>query len=78
MNFKLWEASKRTKKNSELFAFENFISKKINRNFQNNYKKIHKWSIDNSQDFWSFFFCLGVGLSPTFLRSCAYSLVKLA
>ena len=40
MSLKLWEASKKTKKNSELFAFENFISKRLNKKFQNDYKKI--------------------------------------
>jgi len=51
----LWEASKKTKKNSELFAFENFISKRLNKKFQNDYKKIHEWSVKNSQDFWNIF-----------------------
>ena len=37
MSQKLWEASKKTKKNSELFAFENFVSKRLNKKFQNNY-----------------------------------------
>ncbi len=55
MSQKLWEASKKTKKNSELFAFENFISKRLNKKFQNDYKKIHKWSVKNSQDFWNIF-----------------------
>ena len=55
MSQKLWEASKKTKKNSELFAFENFISKRLNQKFQNDYKKIHEWSVKNSQDFWNIF-----------------------
>ncbi len=55
MSQKLWEASKKTKKNSELFAFENFVSKRLNKKFQNNYKKIHEWSIKNFQDFWDIF-----------------------
>ena len=55
MSQKLWEASKKTKKNSELFAFENFISKRLNKKFQNDYKKIHEWSVKNSQDFWNIF-----------------------
>jgi len=55
MSQKLWEASKKTKKNSELFAFEKFISKKLNKKFQNNYDKIHNWSVKNSQDFWNLF-----------------------
>ena len=55
MSQKLWEASKKTKKNSELFAFENFISKRLNKKFQNDYKKIHEWSVKNFQDFWNIF-----------------------
>ncbi|MFL2891362.1 MAG: acetoacetate--CoA ligase [Candidatus Pelagibacter sp.] len=55
MSQKLWEASKKTKKNSELFAFENFVSKRLNKKFQNDYKKIHDWSIKNSEDFWNIF-----------------------
>jgi len=55
MNNKLWEASKKIKKNSQLFAFEKYLSKRINNKFQNNYKKIHRWSVKNSDDFWSFF-----------------------
>ena len=55
MSHKLWEASNKTKKGSELFAFENFISKRLNKKFYNNYEKIHMWSIKYSQDFWSMF-----------------------
>ena len=55
MSLKLWEASKKTKKESELFAFEKFISKKLNKKFQNDYKKIHEWSVKNSPDFWNIF-----------------------
>ncbi len=55
MSIKLWHPSKKLKKNSELFQFENFISKKTNIKFNNNYKKIHKWSVKKSPDFWSYF-----------------------
>ena len=55
MSIKLWEASKKTKKNSELFAFEKFVSNRINKKFQNNYKKIHEWSVKYSQEFWNIF-----------------------
>tara|TARA_B100000029_G_C17598588_1_gene965019 strand:+ start:909 stop:2870 length:1962 start_codon:yes stop_codon:yes gene_type:complete len=55
MSLKLWEASKKIKKKSELFAFEKFISKKLNKKFQNNYKKIHEWSIKDFPEFWSIF-----------------------
>ena len=56
MSLKLWEASKKRKKNSELFAFENFVSRRINKKFQNNYKKIHQWSIKNFFSFLLKFF----------------------
>ena len=55
MSLKLWEASKKTKKNSELFAFEKFVSIKLNKKFNNNYKKLHDWSVKDSQNFWNFF-----------------------
>ncbi len=55
MRLKLWEASKKTKKNSELYAFEMYVSKIIKKKFYNDYNKIHKWSIENSKDFWNIF-----------------------
>ena len=55
MSLKLWEASKKTKKNSELFSFEKFVSSKLNKKFNNNYKKLHDWSVKDSQNFWNFF-----------------------
>ena len=55
MTKKLWEASLNQKKNSNLFAFENYISKKFSKNFNNDYQKILDWSIKNSSEFWSSF-----------------------
>ena len=55
MTQKLWQASLNQKKNSILFAFENYISKKFSKNFKNNYQKILDWSIKNSSEFWSSF-----------------------
>ena len=55
MNIKLWEATKKIKKNSNLFAFEKYLTQRINKKFQSNFKKIHRWSVKNSDDFWSFF-----------------------
>ena len=55
MTKKLWEASLNQKKNSILFSFENYISKKINKNFDRNYKKLLDWTIKNSPKFWSLF-----------------------
>jgi acetoacetyl-CoA synthetase len=53
MSKKLWEASLKQKKNSLLNKYEEFISKKFNKKFYNNYKKILSWSISNKDDFWS-------------------------
>ena len=53
MNIRLWKPSSRTIKKSNLFKFEKFISKRFNKNFNTNYKKIHDWSIKNQGEFWS-------------------------
>ena len=53
MNIKLWKPSSKTKKNSNLFKFEKFISKKFNKNFNENFIKIHDWSVKNQGNFWS-------------------------
>ena len=53
MGKKLWEASKKKKKNSNLYAYEKFISKKFNLKLGHNYNKILNWSIKNSGKFWS-------------------------
>jgi len=55
MTKKLWQASLNQKKKSNLFAYENYISKKFNKKFSNNFQKILDWSIKNSPDFWSSF-----------------------
>ncbi|WP_440933354.1 acetoacetate--CoA ligase [Candidatus Pelagibacter sp.] len=52
---KLWQPPLIEKKNSNLFAFENYISKKLNIKFNRNYKKLLNWSIKNSPEFWSRF-----------------------
>jgi len=53
MNKKLWEASLSIKKKSNLYKFENFISKKFNYKSNLNYKKLFNWSINNLYLFWS-------------------------
>ena len=53
MNKKLWEASSKLKSASKLFKFENFISNRYNINFNNDYEKIHNWSIKYPQNFWT-------------------------
>jgi acetoacetyl-CoA synthetase len=55
MTKKLWQASLKQKKNSNLFAFEKYISKKFNKKFNNDFQKILDWSIKNSPEFWSSF-----------------------
>ena len=55
MSKKLWQPSLIVKKNSNLFAFENYISKKLKIKFNRNYKKLSNWSIKNSPVFWSRF-----------------------
>ena len=55
MSKKLWQPSIIVKKNSNLFAYENYISKKLKIKFNRNYKKLLNWSIKNSPEFWSRF-----------------------
>ena len=55
MTKKLWQASSKQKKNSNLFKFENYISKKFDKKFNNDFQKILNWSIKNSSEFWSSF-----------------------
>ena len=52
MDKKLWEASKKLKDNSNLFKFEKFISNKYKKTFNKDFEKIHKWSVNNPQNFW--------------------------
>ena len=53
MTKKIWQASLKEKRNSNLFAFENYLSEKFNIKFNRDYKKILNWSIKNSPEFWS-------------------------
>ncbi len=55
MSKKLWQPSLIEKRNSNLFAFENYISEKLHRKFNRNYENLLKWSIKNSPEFWSKF-----------------------
>ena len=55
MSKKLWQPPLIEKKNSNLFAFENYISKKLKIKFNRNYTKLLNWSIKNSPEFWSRF-----------------------
>ena len=53
MNEKLWEATEGQKKQSNLYKFEKFLSKKYNYKFSKNYPKLLNWSIKNKEKFWS-------------------------
>jgi len=53
MTKKLWQASLKQKKNSNLFKFENFLAKKFNYIPTKNYKKLFNWTIKNPKLFWS-------------------------
>ncbi|MDC0954817.1 acetoacetate--CoA ligase [Candidatus Pelagibacter sp.] len=53
MNKKLWEASNGQKKKSLLSSYEQFITKKYKKKFNQKYESILKWSIKNPGDFWS-------------------------
>jgi acetoacetyl-CoA synthetase len=53
MSKKLWEASLNQKRNSLLYKYEQFISKKFNKKFNKKFEDILKWSIKNSGSFWS-------------------------
>ena len=47
MTKKLWVATSNVKANSNLYNYEKFISKKFNQQFNQNYRKILGWSIEN-------------------------------
>ena len=53
MNKKLWEPSNKLKTNSNLLEFEKLISNRFKKKFNNNFEKIHNWTINNSQNFWN-------------------------
>ncbi len=55
MTQKLWQASNNQIKNSILFSFEKYISKKFDKNFDKSFEKLLDWSIKNSPKFWSSF-----------------------
>jgi len=52
MSKKLWEASQKLKFNSNLYSFEQYISKKYSKKFNQNFSNILKWSISNPGKFW--------------------------
>jgi len=58
-NTELWTASSETIKNSNIKKFSNLIEKKYNINFENNFQKFHKWSVNNLEKFWSEYWDFG-------------------
>ena len=58
-NTQLWTASSETIKNSSIKKFSNLIEKKYNINFENNFQKFHKWSVNNLEKFWSEYWDFG-------------------
>ena len=50
---KLWEATEREKKQSNLYKYEKFLSKKYKYKFGKNYSRLLNWSIKNKEKFWS-------------------------
>jgi acetoacetyl-CoA synthetase len=53
MNKKLWEPSRKIKLNSNLLKFEKYTSNRFKKKFNNNFEKIHNWTIKNPQNFWN-------------------------
>ena len=53
MTKKLWQASAKQKKNSNLFEFEKFLANNFNYTPKKNYKKLFNWTIKNPKLFWS-------------------------
>ena len=47
----LWQASSEAIENSNLSAYQRFISGEHGLSFSN-YQQLHQWSVDNSEDFW--------------------------
>ncbi len=58
-NTQLWTASSETIKNSNIKKFSNLIEKKYNINFEDNFQKFHKWSVNNLEKFWSEYWDFG-------------------
>ena len=49
----LWKAKKTQKNKSNLFRYEKFLSSNYKFITTQNYNKLHKWSVNNPQKFWS-------------------------
>ena len=53
MKQKLWSATNKVKRSSNLYKFEKFLSKNYNYKVSKNYSKLLNWSIKNKEKFWS-------------------------
>jgi len=53
MNKKLWKASEKVKKNSNLFRYENFLARNYKYKISKKYSKLLDWSLKKPKDFWS-------------------------
>ena len=49
---KLWSASRKQILESNLYKYETFLSSKYRLKFNNDYNKIFKWSVNNTDSFW--------------------------
>ena len=49
----LWKAKKSQKNKSNLFKYEKFLFSKFKFKINQNYSKIHRWSINNPKKFWN-------------------------
>ena len=52
MNNQLWEINKEKLQKTNLYLYSKFIEKIFKINFECNFNKIWKWSIDNPEFFW--------------------------
>jgi len=52
MKDQLWKIKKDQLTKTNLFLYSNFIKKNFNINFENDFNKIWKWSVDNPEFFW--------------------------
>ena len=52
MNNQLWKIKKEKLNKTNLFLYSNFIKKNFKIDAGNDFNKIWKWSVDNTENFW--------------------------
>ena len=52
MSSKIWEIKKDKLKETNLYTYSNFVSKKFKLHFNNDFNKLWGWSIENPVNFW--------------------------